>query len=303
MLDIILDTDLGIDCDDAVALALLLKAEKAGKCKIKAITASTAREGATATADAICKFYGLTKPLAKLREPLACDATNNYARAVMQKYGTSDVAIDATELLRKTLAEADSPVALIAIGPLTNIANLLKTDPDGYSPLGGVELVKSKVKKLYIMGGCFKENNAAAGHKADFKMPEWNILQDIKSAQYVFNHLPVETLLVPHEAGLRVFTDMGEGDSPVWYSMEQFALNSDEPYGGGKIRRHSWDPITCLAAIDDLSPWFGLSPEGRIAVDDGGYTELIKGEGKCRFFTVKGGFDTLGAYINQLMAN
>lgn len=300
-MDIILDTDLGIDCDDAVALALLLKAEKAGKCRLKAITASTAREGATATADAICGYYGFHKPLARLTQPLDCDGINNYARAVKEKYGTHDTDREAVALLRKTLAESEERLTFISIGPLTNVAALLKSPPDGYSPLSGAELFKQKTEKIYIMGGSFKENNAALGYDENYFIPEWNILQDIASAKYVFENLSTEAVLVPHEAGFKVYTDIGEGDSPVWYSMAQFALNSGERYEG-VFRRHSWDPITCLMAVDDLSRWFGLSPFGKITVDDKGYTHFTAGQGKCRFLTVKGEQDALGKYINALMA-
>lgn len=45
----ILDTDMGVDCDDAVALALLINYKKAGACDILGVTASSTREGATAT--------------------------------------------------------------------------------------------------------------------------------------------------------------------------------------------------------------------------------------------------------------
>ena len=43
---IILDTDMGVDCDDAVALAILLNKHIAGEIEIGCITASSTREGA-----------------------------------------------------------------------------------------------------------------------------------------------------------------------------------------------------------------------------------------------------------------
>ena len=51
---LIFDTDIGMDCDDAAALGILLNAHKRGECEILAITASTGRECATATVKAIC---------------------------------------------------------------------------------------------------------------------------------------------------------------------------------------------------------------------------------------------------------
>ena len=135
---IIFDTDIGMDCDDAAALGILLNAHKRGECEILAITASTGREGATATVNAICDYYGVNGiPVGRMKRMLLCDGVNNYARAVMEKYGTEDVETDAVPLLRKTLAEAAGKVSVIAVGPLSNLEELLKSKADEFSPLCG----------------------------------------------------------------------------------------------------------------------------------------------------------------------
>ena len=122
---IIFDTDIGMDCDDAAALGILLNAHKRGECEILAITASTGRDGATATVNAICDYYGVNGiPVGRMKRMLQCDGVNNYARAVMEKYGTEDVETDAVPLLRKTLAGAAGKVSVIAVGPLSNLEEL-----------------------------------------------------------------------------------------------------------------------------------------------------------------------------------
>ena len=50
---IILDTDMGVDCDDAAALAILLNKQSIGEIEILCVTASSTREGATGTIRAI----------------------------------------------------------------------------------------------------------------------------------------------------------------------------------------------------------------------------------------------------------
>ena len=129
MKSIIFDTDMGVDCDDAIALGVLINEEKKKKCKVLAITASTTRAGAVATIKTIRNYYGMPKiPLGVLKgEPLRCDAMNNYSAAVMKKYGETDGAECATVLLRKTLATAAEKVDIVAVGPLTNIKNLLQS--------------------------------------------------------------------------------------------------------------------------------------------------------------------------------
>ena len=55
---IILDTDIGPDCDDVGALLMLLKLEKAGLCRIAAITHCTSNPFGCGCIDAICRAEG-----------------------------------------------------------------------------------------------------------------------------------------------------------------------------------------------------------------------------------------------------
>lgn len=258
---IIFDTDIGMDCDDAAALGILLNAHKRGECEILAITASTGREGATATVNAICDYYGVNGiPVGRMKRMLQCDGVNNYARAVMEKYETEDVETDAVPLLRKTLAEAAGKVSMIAVGPLSNLEELLKSKADEFSPLCGAELVKQKVDKLYVMIGSFPQN---FGGK---RFREWNLLQDVPAARYVIENWGTEKVYLPHEIGAAVFTEMGKNENPVWYSMKNFAIaNGAEILNG--YRRESWDPVTCMIALNENNPLFIYSPEGTVTVD------------------------------------
>ncbi len=258
---IIFDTDIGMDCDDAAALGILLNAHKRGECEILAITASTGREGATATVNAICDYYGVNGiPVGRMKRMLQCDGVNNYARAVMEKYGTEDVETDAVPLLRKTLAEAAGKVSVIAVGPLSNLEELLKSKADEFSPLCGADLVKQKVDKLYVMIGSFPQN---FGGK---RFREWNLLQDVPAARYVIENWGTKKVYLPFEIGAAVFTEMGQNENPVWYSMKNFAIANGVDISNG-YRRESWDPVTCMIALNENNPLFIYSPEGTVTVD------------------------------------
>lgn len=258
---IIFDTDIGMDCDDAAALGILLNAHKRGECEILAITASTGREGATATVNAICDYYGVNGiPVGRMKRMLQCDGVNNYARAVMEKYGTKDVETDAVPLLRKTLAEAAGKVSVIAVGPLSNLEELLKSKADEFSPLCGADLVKQKVDKLYVMIGSFPQNFDGK------RFREWNLLQDVPAARYVIENWGTKKVYLPFEIGAAVFTEMGQNENPVWYSMKNFAIANGADIANG-YRRESWDPVTCMIALNENNPLFIYSPEGTVTVD------------------------------------
>lgn len=258
---IIFDTDIGMDCDDAAALGILLNAHKRGECEILAITASTGRDGATATVNAICDYYGVNGiPVGRMKRMLQCDGVNNYARAVMEKYGTEDVETDAVPLLRKTLAEAAEKVSVIAVGPLSNLEELLKSKADEFSPLCGADLVKQKVDKLYVMIGSFPQNFDGK------RFREWNLLQDVPAARYVIENWSTKKVYLPFEIGAAVFTEMGQNENPVWYSMKNFAIANGVDISNG-YRRESWDPVTCMIALNENNPLFIYSPEGTVTVD------------------------------------
>jgi pyrimidine-specific ribonucleoside hydrolase len=96
----------------------------------------------------------------------------------------------AIELLRTTLEQADRPVTIAAVGPLTNIALLLRTHPH----------VAERIASLRIMGGAVTEGNTTAS-------AEFNIWQDPEAARIVFDAgrpIVMMPLDVTHQA---LFTD------------------------------------------------------------------------------------------------
>ena len=300
----ILDTDIGVDCDDAAALALLLNLQKEGKGELVAITTSTTRVGATSTIKAICDYYGAADmPIGKMSEPvLPCDAQNNYAEAVMKRYGEAEAVTEGVELLRKTLSSAEEKITLIAIGPLTNICKLLKSESDEYSALNGIQLVKEKVDRIYIMGGVFEENYEKETLPNGSLFSEWNILQDVPSARYVAENFPREMIYCPFEAGNKVLTELGEGDNPVWFSMRCFAVNWEHSETTEGFKRMSWDPVTCMVAMEGTLGFYDLSESGCIRIDEKGITVFDGTEDKGhRFLKTKGNFEKISEYINTLI--
>ena len=61
--------------------------------------------------------------------------------------------MEATEVYRKVLSEAeDHSIVISAIGFVQNIAHLLQSEPDQYSPLNGYDLITKKVKSIFWQG-------------------------------------------------------------------------------------------------------------------------------------------------------
>lgn len=303
MKTLLFDTDIGADCDDAAALALLFHLQKAGACRLAAVTASSGRVGATATIRALSDHYGVPVPIGAMRAPYpACDAWDHYARRTMERYGTRDTDTDAVSLMRQVLSAASEPVTLVAVGPLTNMARLLSSAPDGISPLSGRALVEQHADCLYFMGGSFTENYKTVGWEETAPRPSWNIVQDIPAAQAVAAGCPVEMVYVPYEAGYYLPTHMEEGDSPVWFAMACFAGDTAPACPPAEFTRPSWDPLTAYAAVGDLSPYFDLSPRGRVVIDEAGATRFTPGAGRDRFLGNRACYTEIAPRLRALIA-
>lgn len=297
---IILDTDMGVDCDDAAALAILLNKQNLGEIEILCVTASSTREGATGTIRAIADYYGAELKIGAMAYPaLECDKINNYGKIVKDTYGTRDSERDAVDLLRETLSKQEEKVTFICIGPLTNLSRLLQSRSDCYSDLNGIEFVKEKVDIIYSMGGSFEQNKNRADFFLDV-LPEWNILQDIPSSKYATENCPVGIVFLPFEAGRYVMTKMGKGENPVWFSMKNYAINEHLPYEP-VFKRMSWDPVTCLCATDGCKEYYDYSPEGKVSVDERGNTVFTEGKGKDRIVLLKEGYLRIEELVNSMI--
>ncbi|MBO4218127.1 MAG: nucleoside hydrolase [Erysipelotrichaceae bacterium] len=76
----------------------------------------------------------------------------------------------AVEYLKDVLENSEEKVEIVSMGPLTNIAMLIKTYPE----------VLDKIERLVMMGGCFSLGNA-------LPKSEFNIYHDPEAAKIVFD--------------------------------------------------------------------------------------------------------------------
>ncbi len=153
-IELLLDTDIGGDIDDALCLAYLL-AQPA--CELLGITTVTGEaEKRAMLASALCKvagkhipiFPGVEYPLlAAQRQP---DVPQTRALHKWD-HDTSFPRGQAVEFLRQTIRAHPGEVVLLTIGPLTNIALLFAVD----------EEIPALLKALVMMCGVF--TNALPG--------------------------------------------------------------------------------------------------------------------------------------------
>ena len=88
-ISLIIDTDLGCDCDDAGALAVAHALEGEGLCRIVAMTHCTSRFDGYAAMDAINRYYGRGDiPIGTYKEPGFLDSPEMgpCSRAVADRF-------------------------------------------------------------------------------------------------------------------------------------------------------------------------------------------------------------------------
>lgn len=166
---VLLDTDIGSNIDDAVALAYLLSQPK---CELLGVTTvSGPTEERAQLASAVCQAAGRAEVpvhrgcsgclLVEQRQKDApqARALGNWAHRRGFTAGT------AVEFLRATIRAHPHEVTLLTIGPLTNIACLFTIDPE----------IPALLKRLVMMCGWYFEASC----------PEWNALLDPHAAAAV----------------------------------------------------------------------------------------------------------------------
>lgn len=244
MKTIVLDTDVGADSDDAVALGYLSAQVNKGRCKLPLITLSTSRKGAASFVRAVLSDYGVRSEIGRMEGFLECDRTDHYAEKSMEKYGFSDGAKDAVEGWKEVYL-SEEKITPVVIGPQTNLAAFIRRHP---------VLFAQKTESVYVMGGNFSAEEA-----------EYNVLCDLPAALFVAgNTRGVPFFYLPFEEGIKVLTGrsfIGRRERPVGYALKCTA-NAFGITDEADMLRQSWDPLTCLSA---LSPEFFYAEGGAVS--------------------------------------
>ena len=99
--------------------------------------------------------------------------------------------LSAPDLIIDIAQSSDEPVTIVAVGPLTNIAEAIQKEPE----------IAAGIREIYIMGGAVNVEGKVglSGVGIENRYAEWNIYIDPAAANIVFNSgIPV--ILVPLDA-------------------------------------------------------------------------------------------------------
>lgn len=288
-LNIIFETDIGNDVDDAMALDMLYKYLDQDKINVLAVTINKDGLAPAEFMDIMNTWYGYPDiPIGIIRNGADCETDAvNYAKAVVDlknedgtpKFARShedyDKFPDAHILYRKILSEMpDNSVTIVSVGFSTNLARLMDSPADEYSPLTGKELVAKKVKELITM----------AGHTTDVNFHEYNVFKDPPAAKKVFEEWPTKIVTSPFEVGISICypgssieNDFGwaENGHPM---VEAYKAYLPMPYD-----RPTWDLTSLLYAVEGDS-FFTMNGPFKMEVTELGGTIFTPDENGNRYY-------------------
>lgn len=176
--DVLIDTDIGDDIDDALALAVALRSPEIAVRAITTVFGDTARRAQLAAhvlhtfeRDDIPIAAGLSIPLQFRHRPSgvpqAAILPNNLHFSAISP-------LSGPELIIQTALAYSDRLTLVCIGPLTNVATALTIEPQLFMA----------IRRIIMMGG-----------SSGIPLPEWNVRSDAQAAQIVLaSGIPVTML-------------------------------------------------------------------------------------------------------------
>lgn len=272
---VILDTDMGSDCDDVGALALLNQYQKMHKAEILSVIYSSGKVPyGVGIIDAINRYYGhfdipvgasydssFGDPVDKMQaEKLAKDTAAFHNIHISNR----DVP-EQTVLNRRMLsARPDHSVTYITIGHTKGLYDLLVSIPDTISDLTGEQLVEKKIKRWVALGALGSNNEEG------YYTKDWNFFFNgtAKYTKYLVEHFPKPVFFV--DGGLKVLTGKSLIHTSAgnivrtayrdWlWKVEQKTLADQRP---------SWDLVTVYFAVEGAGEYFDILQNGYLDFDE-----------------------------------
>ncbi|XP_046915683.2 uncharacterized protein LOC124496228 [Dermatophagoides farinae] len=251
---VIIDTDCGQYSDDVTAMAIMHSYADQNRAHILAIVANDRYEGIVPVIEAINRYFNRTDiQIGVTKDQNAYDSGRNltWPDFVIQNYphpmyGRNDQAENAVSLYRRMLAtSADNSVVILSIGFFTNLAHLLDSESDEYSPLSGRQLIQTKVNRMIAMAGNFPNGS------------EWNIEKQVQASQHVINLWPTSVIFTGAEVGQHlqcgqnIINDTRLANSPI---REAWIIQKEQ-----NIPDACFDEVAAFISINGVEPFYKLA--------------------------------------------
>ncbi len=261
---IIFDTDMGNDVDDIFALAILHDAQDKGLCELLAVTLTTPDPLSAPYTRFLNRLCGRPDIPVGVNpaSPKVWSEKKRFLKFIETVPGAGLAASHppALQVLRRALAAApDASVVIIQVGSFTNLADLLRSGPDEFSPLDGRALAAKKVRWLSLMAGDFGNPEHA----------EFNVKIDAPSARLVAEQWPTPRVWSGFEVGIAVRLPaevISDKLPPGNIARESYQRYQPVPH-----ERPCWDLTSAFFAVHPQTPLLTPGRAGRVTVAEKGH--------------------------------
>ena len=263
-LKVLLDTDIGTDIDDAWALGLLMVSPQV---ELVGVTISDGDTAARAKVAAKLLHAGGRGevPVAVGRATSLPDSVDYQFTWAEDFTAVRPVAQSAGDFIVETLRRHPGEITLLAVGPLQNIADALRKEPN----LG------SLAKRVVLMSG-----SIAGNVWSPTPVPEWNVVRATSDAQLTYSTLPLTIVPLDSTSYVKLRADertrLEKHPAAVTRALEAlYRLWIGDPTQ--QMTLHDQ-----MAVAEALRPgeFFGRCTALPIRVDDKGFTRVDPGAGK-----------------------
>ena len=280
---LILDTDIGNDVDDTLALAMIHSLENRGEVHLLAVTITKDNQFAAPFVNLVNTYYGRAAiPIGMVRHGMTPEDApmlrvpaegRDLQGHLLYPHALTNGgrAVEAVGLLRQILdQQPDQSVTIAQIGFSTNLARLIETK-------NGRELVKRKVKLLSVMGGNFEASD-----------PEYNIKTDAKAAKALFKDWPTPVIVSGFEVGLKITFPYQAIENDFNWTAHNPIVDAYRLYVAKSQDHPNWDSTAVLYAIRPERGYFELSPPGTVTLNRNHATEFVpQPNGQVRYLILK----------------
>ncbi len=261
---VILDTDIGDDIDDAWALAFVISHQE-----FEPLGVTITHGNTPARTKIACKLLHITGrgdiPVAVGRK--TSDGYYHQYTWAEDFTAKQPISESAADFIVEQVKKYPGQVTIIAVGPLQNLADALRKEPN----------LPKMVRRVVLMSGCVY----GTADKPNVPIREWNVYQSTTDSQFVYGAgLPLT--ITPLDSTTRVKLSDEERkqvsgySSPLTYALESlYRLWLSGP--ASRMTLHDQ-----LAVAETAAPgkFFDKLETLPLFVDDQGYTRIDRERGK-----------------------
>ena len=296
---VILDTDIGDDCDDTWALAMLLRSPELDLKLVTTATGDTTYRARLAAR--LLDIAGRTDVPIGIGTPNTGRQTIPRQHEWVKAYSLDNypgrVHRAGVQAIIDTIMASPEPVTLIAIGPLSNVAEALRREP------------RIAPRTRFVgMHGSFQwhiTSNLNLSLQPGGR-PEWNVVCDVPAAHTVFTAPWLQATITPLDTCGRVVLD-GEryqrllrSDDPVARAViENYRIWASTQTQNCDPDSHSSVLFDCVAVhLAHTTRWLNIRPMTVSVEPDGSTIERADGAP----FHVALAWDDISAFEANLVA-